>query len=1160
MHPQAKIWTEGKTDWQHLKRAFDGLGVAKEIAFHEFDHDFGDDQLLKQCAALARVEQPVPTIFIFDRDNEDTVRRVMQEGQMYKVWGNNVFSFAIPTPAHRDEKSGICIELYYTDNELRSVDSAGRRLFLSNEFNPTSRRHLVQPNLNLGSKAKLPIKGNNDRVLIIDTDVFDETSQNVALSKADFADKVSNGDGMFGQFNFEPFRSIATVIKAIIETSREKIDLFFPDRVEFLSRCEDLEKPEQFAELVKAIIRTCKLATTIFVGATLRYYEQRILDATGTDAPKVKPIKQLLSQNFGQPSLATLQKLARHCYHLIDETAPNEIRDLRAMLDANPTLGAVGDLLDDLERVFGPPRVRSVNKSQLKKSILDYVLKELARYESGMADLPELPSKEFLNQADATKWQDALSTVLDFFGLTGSLIFRVREIKRVRTDTDEFEGVLTTYQHDGVSVQPITEKYEDFDDSRLKSYELLLASGESESSLDLFPFIVLIDSKLQYYRRTRARGYEYSIVSGSPGHLEPNKKRFSHLALRTTIAADLQALFATRVTPTISQTGVKQNIPAHGEIVGRKQQITDIVEQIIEIPNQNGILYGPGGVGKTALLIELSRNLKDKESSTPGYFQNIIWVSAKPNYYDPSLDRVDRLQSQFQSLDNVLAAILDFHEIEDGSAYQPDERKYLVLELLRDEKTLLILDNFENVARSGQDEILWFFGVKAKQALKDKPDYLKVLITSRVLVPSGFHQLQLKGLDKRESKQLMQRLYEPYARSGKAQRTPQEMDAIYDATQGIPLIVKHCYGQIYEYNREVETVLRQLSKAGNNVVEFSFAEVFDLLKRDELQLRMILLLELSARRLMSRQIADILVADETEVVSRLGELVNFQCAVMVTTGTDEKYGINDEVRFLTRRLTIEHADLSTAIKRKIAALALDKRMDYTRQEFEAVLAFDDYLSQGHYVLGENYLNEQLADNKGSSLLNLRYAKYLKEIKGRTQEAIDRLESILLTSGYDQQVLRLLMQYYTALQIPNFEQANTYARELEDIAADNKDIKWELASFYVQWSTAVKMKVEIDLLREKVRQLKYKELADLAIKFLKDIDLHTHEWHFLLAQAYYNRWDNDLALRQIDKAIAALPKESHFYAPYRRLKGLILKKRDFYFDRHVARVHPKAKLP
>jgi hypothetical protein len=87
-----------------------------------------------------------------------------------------------------------------------------------------------------------------------------------------------------------------------------------------------------------------------------------------------------------------------------------------------------------------------------------------------------------------------------------------------------------------------------------------------------------------------------------------------------------------------------------------------------------------------------------------------------------------------------------------------------------------------------------------------------------------------------------------------------------------------------------------------------------------------------------------------------------------------------------------------------------------------------------------------------------------------------------------------------------------------------------------------MKVELDPLKEMLRQQKYKELADTAITLLKDIALGTHEWHHLLAQSYYNKWDYEPALRHIDKAIAALPKGSHLDAPYRQLRGEILKKK------------------
>src|SRR5207247_6312612 len=111
-------------------------------------------------------------------------------------------------------------------------------------------------------------------------------------------------------------------------------------------------------------------------------------------------------------------------------------------------------------------------------------------------------------------------------------------------------------------------------------------------------------------------------------------------------------LFWAQVTPSVSASGVKANIPAHEPFVGRKQQIAMIMREIIQIPNENGIIYGPGGVGKTALLIELSHQLFEEGGAEHVYFKNIIWVSAKPNYYDPQLDLEEPSSPQFQSVDN----------------------------------------------------------------------------------------------------------------------------------------------------------------------------------------------------------------------------------------------------------------------------------------------------------------------------------------------------------------------------------------------------------------------------------------------------------------------------------------------------------------------------
>jgi hypothetical protein len=528
---------------------------------------------------------------------------------------------------------------------------------------------------------------------------------------------------------------------------------------------------------------------------------------------------------------------------------------------------------------------------------------------------------------------------------------------------------------------------------------------------------------------------------------------------------------------------------------------------------------------------------------------NIIWVSAKRNYYDPTLDVVEPGTQQFRSLDQIVATILEFHGFENPDEYDRHDQRWLVLELLREEKTLLILDNFETVARTAQDEIVRFFGTEVKRYLKDKPDNFKVLLTSREVIPSGFHQIQLKGLDKRESNLLMERLDQPYRQSAQQPLTEAQRNQLYEVTKGIPLIIKHCYGQFFEYNIPPEIVLKNLASAGNKVVEFSFSEIFRFLKEDELQKKIIILLELANRPTLIRQISDILAVDEADIAPRITNLANFQCIVRSPSDIDDKYSINPDVQLLTAALVHDSISLADEIRHAIARLATEKRIDYSAEEFECFVLFQQYLTNGQLAQAEDFIKERLKERPNSIMFNLHYAKYIKEQKRQPAEAIARLESIRKTSGNDPQVLRLLMMYNIALEPPNFDLGYIFAKELEKYDLNDADITMDIAEFYTEWATNLKMKLDLDPIKEMLRQQKYKELSDHAISLLESCRVKSsHKWHYLLAQCQFNKWDYDAAKLSIGRAIASLPSGSYLNNPYERFRDEIVKKGRYYMRR------------
>ncbi len=218
-----RVFTEGKTDSKHLQAALaalqrNGQFVKLGIHFDEREDATGDKALLQRCKSLANAAfLPIPHVHIFDRDTAAVVREVEPEGGgKFRDWGNNVYSFAIPTPEHRKRTPDVCIELYYSDGEIKRKDHKGRRLFLSSEFNKQSLKHLEDKTLNCTDRNIF----REPQPKIVDIYVFDAADSPVALSKNDFADYVVKREPGFDDFDFTSFRQIFQIIEEIQNLSK----------------------------------------------------------------------------------------------------------------------------------------------------------------------------------------------------------------------------------------------------------------------------------------------------------------------------------------------------------------------------------------------------------------------------------------------------------------------------------------------------------------------------------------------------------------------------------------------------------------------------------------------------------------------------------------------------------------------------------------------------------------------------------------------------------------------------------------------------------------------------------------------------------------------------------------------------------------------------
>ncbi len=198
------IFTEGETDWRHIDASFKtlqaaGLFSGKNLEIIENHEKVGGAKLLSMCKHYMLKKHPHPTFFIFDRDDAKILKDVVVSGEDWKVWGNNVFSVVLPVPDFRKDHPEISIEFLYNDDEIKTLDCNGRRLFLSNEFMEKSGRN---EELNLTCQSK---KKDAKHLTIIDESVYDSEGINVALTKNDFAKNIQSSKADFGTFDFSGF-------------------------------------------------------------------------------------------------------------------------------------------------------------------------------------------------------------------------------------------------------------------------------------------------------------------------------------------------------------------------------------------------------------------------------------------------------------------------------------------------------------------------------------------------------------------------------------------------------------------------------------------------------------------------------------------------------------------------------------------------------------------------------------------------------------------------------------------------------------------------------------------------------------------------------------------------------------------------------------------
>jgi len=254
-------------------------------------------------------------------------------------------------------------------------------------------------------------------------------------------------------------------------------------------------------------------------------------------------------------------------------------------------------------------------------------------------------------------------------------------------------------------------------------------------------------------------------------------------------------------------TGLFRLLPKeYGIFVGREQLLEKIKTAIEKDPRIWIInLYGPGGVGKSALA---TRVAYDYYAS--GKFEAILQLSAKDRELTPGIG-VRSLRPSLLSLEDLLDKIFQLFTFTEYCSEDISVKKEKALELLSICSTLIILDNMEAVSDGRIMEFIREFPPETKT---------KVLLTSRQRNSEWEMPIQVPELSKLEIKEFIN-LRSQELNLDLPINNENVIRKVGEISGGLPLAIQWILGE-FAITKDLDAILNRVLTNQSPLLEFSF--------------------------------------------------------------------------------------------------------------------------------------------------------------------------------------------------------------------------------------------------------------------------------------------------------------------------------------------------
>lgn len=284
-----------------------------------------------------------------------------------------------------------------------------------------------------------------------------------------------------------------------------------------------------------------------------------------------------------------------------------------------------------------------------------------------------------------------------------------------------------------------------------------------------------------------------------------------HVAELSEAASNTNIVADEVVPPSQSKGSPRHNLPPrdYERFVGRQKELEDIKKLLLPYPQSRHHLVtiaGIGGIGKSTLALEAAYSYVDNYDTLPEAerFEAIVWVSAKRAYL--TADGILRQPQAFRTLEDLFVAIARVLDHPAITRARAEDQQAVVEHILREQRTLLILDNLEIV----DDEVLLIF-------LRFLPDPTKAIVTTRHRIDVAY-PVQLLGMPLPDA---LRMINQETVRKNVLLK-PSEQEDLYTRTGGVPLAIVWSIGLMGQ-GSSIKSVLGRLQGHGD-IARFCFDE------------------------------------------------------------------------------------------------------------------------------------------------------------------------------------------------------------------------------------------------------------------------------------------------------------------------------------------------